>query len=151
MIVSLVILFYDMTNELKQTELTPRQKRIKYFLDNELRQRVSDKLMWLIRDTCKKRAELYPFLTLKTIENNIDADWDWPHLAVNSCLTLEFITKHVDKFKLAYSETLTNCPLLLYYMCQITKIDKCNMALQKQTCMRMQCFIKIVGINGVLY
>jgi hypothetical protein len=126
MIVSLVILFYDITNELKQNELTPRQKRIKYFLDNEFRQRVSDNLMWIIRDTCKQRQKLYPFLTLKTIEDNIDADWDWPHLAVNANLTLEFITKYAHKFELwaVTNELLVNAPLLLYYMCHITKIDK---------------------------
>ena len=98
--------------------LTPRQKRAKYFNEYGFKQRISERILYLSRHDLKYYRAIYPFLTLKTIEDHIDADWDWQALAVNGNLTLEFIIKHADKF----NETAGG-PLLLYYMCPITNID----------------------------
>jgi hypothetical protein len=99
--------------------LTPRQKRTKYFNEHIFKQRVSELILCSSIHNLKDYGAMYPFLTLKTIEDHIDTDWDWQALAVNGNLTLEFIIKHADKFN-----KTTGRPLLLYYMTPITNIDK---------------------------
>jgi hypothetical protein len=37
------------------------------------------------------------YLTLKDIEDTIDAEWDWHRLSILSCLTSEFVHKHINK------------------------------------------------------
>lgn len=98
--------------------LNPREKRIQDFKDNIAHQLASDTLFNIVKKNIRQHGQIYPCFTLQTIEQNINADWVWDELVINPHLTLEFITKHVDKFN------KKKCvAALLYYMCPITGIN----------------------------
>lgn len=100
--------------------MTTREARISYFKKHIAPQIISDKLFNLVKDNLNFMVPSYFYFTLKTIDDNIDADWDWCSVSSNPTLTEEFVLKHFDKFYNAPFES----KFILYYMCDYTGISK---------------------------
>lgn len=99
--------------------ISPRKNRIQNFKENIAHQLASDTLFKIVKQNISQHGQIYPCFTLQTIEQNINAEWNWHNLAINPYLTLDFLTKYADKFKENFWTAV-----IIYHMCPISGINK---------------------------